>query len=141
LFSSWFSKKKIIPYDDFYSTWYRTRKSPPKQNLLYFVDIEKSPTNILSYKRRKFEPTMHVWLAVKDLTEKYQYPKSRIFTFRVNSTLSSQAILLKPVEMVKLHINLIEIYTKMNALFKYILNMFLACKQIDLCFFKLCEIF
>jgi hypothetical protein len=37
-------------------------------------------------KKRKFEHRMLVWLAIKDLTEKYQYP-TRIFIFWVNSFL------------------------------------------------------
>jgi hypothetical protein len=39
-------------------------------------------------KKRKFEHGMLLWLAIKDLTEKYQYPKSRIFIFWVNSSSS-----------------------------------------------------
>jgi hypothetical protein len=47
----------------------------------YLNDRDKTPAKILNHKKLKFEPQMLGWLAIKDFTEKGQYPKSRIFTF------------------------------------------------------------
>jgi hypothetical protein len=67
---------------------------------------------------------MLVWLAVKNLAEKCQYPKSRNFTF-LGQLFLELAI---SVEMVWLKTNHIEIYTKMNALLQFMLDLFLAFK-------------
>jgi hypothetical protein len=45
---------------------------------------DESLAMILNPKKRKFEPKMLVRLPVENFIEKYQYPKTRIFTFWVN---------------------------------------------------------